>query len=33
MTLAQQALDEVTDLAFPTALQAEGAFNQADVHR
>src|SRR5687768_9618790 len=33
MALGQQPRNKVTDLAFPAALKAEGAFNQADMHR
>ena len=33
MALGQQPRNEVTDLTLATALQAKGAFDQADTHR
>jgi hypothetical protein len=33
MALGQQPRNEVSDLTLATALQVEGAFDQADMHR
>ena len=33
MALGQQPRNEVTDLTLATALQAKGAFDQANTHR